>query len=46
MILKDLKGDLLFSLDLFFSSVFLSILQMFSPEVALIRNQIWINIGA
>jgi len=43
MILKDLKGD---SLDLLFSSVFLSILQMFIPEVTLIRDQIWINIDA
>jgi len=43
MILKDLKGD---SLDLLFSSVFLFILQMFSSEVTLICDQIWINIGA
>jgi len=27
--------------DLIFSSVFLTILQIFSPEVTLIRDQVW-----
>jgi len=29
-----------------FSSVFLTVLQIFSPEVMLIRDQDWINGGA
>jgi len=32
--------------DLFFSSVFLIILQIFSPEVTLIRDQVLINVDA
>jgi len=34
------------SLDLLFSSVFLTILQIFCSEVTLIRDQVWINVGA
>jgi len=30
----------------FFSSIFLTILQIFSLEVTLIRDQGWINVGA
>jgi len=30
-------------MDLLFSSVFLTILQIFSPKVTLIRDQVWIN---
>jgi len=33
-------------MHLFFSSVFLTILQIFSVEVTLIRDQGWINVGA
>jgi len=29
-----------------FNSVFLNILQIFSPEVTLIRDQDWTNVGA
>jgi len=29
-----------------FSSVFITVLQIFSPEVTLIHDQVWINVGA
>jgi len=41
MFLKELKWD-----RLLFSSVFLTILQVFRPEVTLIRDQVLINVGA
>jgi len=41
MILKELNQT-----DILFSSVFFSILQIFSLEVKLICDQGWINVGA
>jgi len=41
MILKELK-----EIDVLFTSVFLTILQIFSLEGTLIRDQGWINVGA
>jgi len=35
-----------YEIDQLFSSVFLTILQKFSLEVTLIRDQGWINVGA
>jgi len=32
--------------DLLFSSIFLTILQIFCPKVTLIRDQVLINVGA
>jgi len=29
-----------------FSSVFFSVLQIFSPEISLICDQVWTNVGA
>jgi len=34
------------SWNLLLGSVFLTILQIFNPEVTLIRDQVWINVGA
>jgi len=33
-------------MDILFSSVFHTILLIISPEVTLIRDQVWINVGA
>jgi len=41
MILKELN-----KIDLLFSSVYFTILQIFIPEVSLIRDQVLITVGA
>jgi len=47
MIIKELNYDRsmdFYAIDLLFSSIFVTILQIFSSKVTLIRDQVWINI--